>query len=78
MDVDELVAQTVGARPVGQSQCWAQRVEGDARQYLTAIEDAPVEDVYQVRVVEILADTFGVEVSDGQVSNHLTRRCKCR
>ena len=77
MDVSELVAASVGTRPASNSQCWARRVEGDARTYLTAIEDVDVKDVYQVKVVEVL-NALGYDVSPGQVSDHLHEKCLCR
>lgn len=77
MGLEELLAQSVGTRPAGKSQCWAQKLEGTAREYLTALEAEPVKDVYQAKVAEIFG-TLGFEVSAGQVGTHLHRKCKCR
>ena len=75
--LEELLAQSVGTRPGPRSQCWAQHLDGIAREYLSAIEAEPLENVYQVKVAEIL-QTLGVDASTGQVGAHLRRECKCR
>lgn len=75
--VDDLLAQSVGTRPTGTSQCWAQKLEGTAADYLKALEAEPVRDIFQKAVVEIL-DSLGYQVKAGQVGAHLRRECKCR
>jgi hypothetical protein len=77
VNVDDLIAQSLSSRTVNNSQCWARKLDGLAKEYLTALEDKPVADVYQKKVSELLA-SLGFDVSSGQVGAHLNKKCKCR
>ena len=77
-DIDALVASVTG-RP-GISKCWAQYLDGDAREFMDALEvaeDATPGSIFRKGAADLFA-TFGVETNGGHVSRHLKRDCKCR
>lgn len=74
MDIDELVAQS---RPGVVRKCWRMRLDGQAAEYMTAIEKLPREQIVGSKVWHILNNTFGVDIGVHRVREHLAGKCNC-
>ena len=78
-DIDALVASVTGPRP-GINKCWVQYLDGDAKQFMDALEKAEDESpggIYRKGAADVFA-TLGVDTNGGHVSRHLKRDCQCR
>jgi hypothetical protein len=75
--LDELIAATLAAsKPQG---CWASRLEGGAAKYVTALREEEKKGNKASRVLmrQILAEAFGVRVSEERIRAHMNRTCNC-
>lgn len=76
--LEELIEQSTKHEMV--SRCWARALEGEAAEYISALDEIETQKkgtVNRQEVARVLAEVFGVVITVSPVENHFGRKCRC-
>ncbi len=77
--IDAAIAE-ITARPMASDVCWGQKLSAEAAEFLEIVEQLrrDGERVRQRIVADKFEELYGYAVTEGQIGNHLTKRCGCK
>ena len=61
--------------------CWARLLQGEPLEFIQALEDLEEDSTVHVSRAQVSRDfmeVFTLQISEGQVTDHLSRKCACR
>ena len=76
--LEELIDQST--KRTATSRCWARTLEGEAAEYISALDEIEAQrrgTVNRQEVSKVLAEVFGIVLTASPVENHFGRKCRC-